>query len=138
MAQGEGMNTYHSQIVDALVSIGWTPPPVPPCPPIPVRRCIVWGCGNRSDQGKFNDNICWSCYNMLTSGEVGKGTTFIHNLDRNLAAAAQEIEKARLADVLTYLDLLAEVLGVDLGAAAVEKFNEISARVGFPDRIDLA
>ena len=78
MAQGEGMNTYHSQIVDALVSIGWTPPPVPPCPPIPVRRCIVWGCGNRSDQGKFNDNICWSCYNMLTSGKVGPGATFIH------------------------------------------------------------
>ncbi|MBK8773020.1 MAG: hypothetical protein IPM06_21680 [Rhizobiales bacterium] len=91
------MNTYHSQIVDALVSIGWTPPPVPPCPPMPARKCVVYGCQNRSDQGKFNDNICWPCYNMLTSGEVGKGTTFIHNLDRNLAAAAQEIEKARPA-----------------------------------------
>lgn len=40
-----------------------------------------------------------------------------------------------LADVLTYLDLLAEVLGVDLGRAAVEKFNEVSERVGFSDRI---
>jgi hypothetical protein len=42
-----------------------------------------------------------------------------------------------LADVLTYLDLLAAALGVDLGRAAVEKFNEVSVRVGFPDRIEL-
>ena len=40
-----------------------------------------------------------------------------------------------LADVLTYLDLLAEVLGVNLGQAAVSKFNEVSERVGFPDRL---
>jgi hypothetical protein len=40
-----------------------------------------------------------------------------------------------LADVATYLDLLAEVLGVDLGRAVAEKFNEVSERVGFPDRI---
>jgi NTP pyrophosphatase (non-canonical NTP hydrolase) len=40
-----------------------------------------------------------------------------------------------LADVLTYLDLLAAALGIDLGNAAVEKFNEVSERVGFPDRI---
>ena len=43
-----------------------------------------------------------------------------------------------LADVLTYLDLLAATLGVDLGRAAVQKFNEVSERVGFPDRIELA
>jgi len=43
-----------------------------------------------------------------------------------------------LADVLTYLDLLAATLGVDLGRAAAQKFNEVSERVGFPDRIELA
>jgi hypothetical protein len=43
-----------------------------------------------------------------------------------------------IADVVTYLDLLAHVLGVDLGRAAVAKFNEVSERVGFPDRIALA
>lgn len=42
-----------------------------------------------------------------------------------------------LADVLTYLDLLAAMQGIDLGRAAIEKFNEVSRRVGFPDRIDL-
>jgi NTP pyrophosphatase (non-canonical NTP hydrolase) len=41
-----------------------------------------------------------------------------------------------LADVLTYLDLLAATLGVDLGHATAQKFNEISERVGFPDRIE--
>jgi hypothetical protein len=43
-----------------------------------------------------------------------------------------------IADVVTYLDLLAHVLGVDLGRAAATKFNEVSERVGFPDRIVLA
>ena len=32
--------------------------------------------------------------------------------------------------------LLAAALGVDLGFAAAQKFNEVSERVGFPDRIE--
>lgn len=52
--------------------------------------------------------------------------------------AAMEQAPASVAGELTYLDLLVEVLGVDLGSAAVEKFNKVSERVGFPDRIDLA
>lgn len=35
-----------------------------------------------------------------------------------------------LADVQIYLDILAFRLGIDLGAATVAKFNEVSARVG--------
>jgi NTP pyrophosphatase (non-canonical NTP hydrolase) len=42
-----------------------------------------------------------------------------------------------LADVVTYLDLLAAVLGVDLGQAVADKFNEVSIRVGFPERLDV-
>ena len=38
----------------------------------------------------------------------------------------------------TVVRLLAATLGVDLGRAAAQKFNEVSERVGFPDRIELA
>lgn len=40
------------------------------------------------------------------------------------AAAAKE-----LADVQCYLDKLSDCLGIDLGAATVDKFNEVSVRV---------
>ena len=43
----------------------------------------------------------------------------------------------KVADVFTYLDLLAESLDIDLSKAVIEKFNEVSERVGFPDRIRL-
>jgi NTP pyrophosphatase (non-canonical NTP hydrolase) len=46
------------------------------------------------------------------------------------AMAAKEV-----ADVYLYLDLLATKLGVDLPAAVVAKFNEVSERQGFPERL---
>lgn len=41
-----------------------------------------------------------------------------------------------LADVQTYLDILAFRLGINLGRATIDKFNRISQRVGSPIRID--
>jgi hypothetical protein len=41
-----------------------------------------------------------------------------------------------LADVVTYLDILAMQLGIDLGQAVVDKFNEVSRRVGSTVRIE--
>ena len=43
----------------------------------------------------------------------------------------QEASK-ELADVQIYLDILAFRLGIDLGAATLAKFNEVSLRVGSP------
>jgi len=40
--------------------------------------------------------------------------------------------KKELADVQIYLDILAFRLGIDLGAATIAKFNEVSMRVGSP------
>lgn len=39
------------------------------------------------------------------------------------------LAKAELADVVTYLDILAFRLGIDLGKGTIEKFNFISNRV---------
>lgn len=40
-----------------------------------------------------------------------------------------------LADVVTYLDILAWQLGIDLGQATMEKFNDVSRRVGSTVRL---
>lgn len=68
--------------------------------------------------------------NALT-GEVGEAANIIKKIERgdfSLAEARQELGK-ELADVLTYLDILAFRAGIDLGEATKQKFNEVSDRV---------
>jgi NTP pyrophosphatase (non-canonical NTP hydrolase) len=40
-----------------------------------------------------------------------------------------------IADTVTYADLLAAHYGIDLAAAVADKFNRVSRRQGFPDRL---
>ena len=103
-----------------------------------VARCIKW-----HPEGIAS----WSPSDWLTAvtGELGELASLLKMRNRerdglpgNKFSPTDKMIADELADVLTYLDLLAAVLGVDLGAAAVAKFNEVSERVGFPDRIDLA
>lgn len=42
-----------------------------------------------------------------------------------------------LADTIAYADLLAQHYGIDLRHAIAAKFNMVSRREGFPERIDL-
>lgn len=102
-----------------------------------VARCLKW-----HPQGIDS----WSPSDWLTAvtGELGELASLLKMRNRerdglpgNKFSPTQKQIADELADVLTYLDLLAEVLGVDLGIAAAEKFNEVSVRVGFPDRIEL-
>lgn len=65
-------------------------------------------------------------------GELGEAANIIKKIERGdftledgRAALGKE-----LADVQIYLDLLANRAGVDLGRATIEKFNEVSKRVG--------
>lgn len=100
-----------------------------------VARCVKW-----HPEGIAS----WSPSDWLTAvtGELGELASLLKMRNRerdglpgNKFSPTQKQIADELADVLTYLDLLAEVLGVDLGRAAVEKFNEVSERVGFSDRI---
>lgn len=102
-----------------------------------VARCIKW-----HPQGIAS----WSPSDWLTAvtGELGELASLLKMRNRerdglpgNKFSPTDKQVADELADVLTYLDLLAEVLGINLGAAAVIKFNEVSERVGFPDRIAL-
>jgi len=86
----------------------------------------------------------WSPSDWLTAvtGELGELASLLKMRNRerdglpgNKFSPTDKQVADEVADVLTYLDLLAEVLGVDLGRAAAQKFNEVSERVGFPDRL---
>lgn len=103
-----------------------------------VARCVKW-----HPEGIAS----WSPSDWLTAvtGELGELASLLKMRNRerdglpgNKFSPTDKMIADELADVLTYLDLLAAVLGVDLGHAAVSKFNEVSERVGFPDRIHLA
>lgn len=68
----------------------------------------------------------WAC---ALSGEVGEACNLIKKRRRGEAIPTVDIAK-ELADAVTYIDLLACKLGIDLGAAVADKFNEISMRRG--------
>jgi len=71
---------------------------------------------------------------QATLGELGELANFLKKVDRGdfgLEDCRQDVEK-ELGDVQGYLDILAMNLGVDLGAATVRKFNEVSERIGSP------
>jgi NTP pyrophosphatase (non-canonical NTP hydrolase) len=88
----------------------------------------------RTETGEEWDLSKWG--NALT-GELGEAANLIKKIEREdftLDEARAELGK-ELADVVCYLDLLANRAGIDLGKATLDKFNEISERVGSPVRL---
>lgn len=92
-------------------------------------------------------------------GEVGEAAEAFINLVKGSGRAANVVKKLRraetghpgildadleltrllgeeLADVIIYADLLATYYGLDLGAEVVSKFNAVSEREGFSERLN--
>lgn len=72
-------------------------------------------------------------------GELGELANLIKKIERNdfsLLEIQQQIAN-EIADVQTYLDLLAFRCNVDLGQATIDKFNEVSKRVSSPIYISI-
>lgn len=86
------------------------------------------------------DGSDWSLNDWATAltGEVGEAANILKKVRRGDVT----IEEARpdlsreLADIQTYLDILAFQAGIDLGEATIAKWNEVSERVGSPVRIE--
>lgn len=70
-------------------------------------------------------------------GELGELANNLKKIKRGDVTAEEMQQKVadELADVQTYLDLLAFQCGIDLGKATIRKWNEVSKRVGVPIRI---
>lgn len=74
----------------------------------------------------------WVC---AVVGELGELANLIKkrkrgDFDGNEKYNYEQEIADEIADVQTYLDLLAFRLGVDLGKATIDKFNRVSDRVG--------
>lgn len=81
---------------------------------------------------KCEENWTPAHWMQATLGELGELANILKKVDRGdftLESAKEDIAN-ELADVQTYLDILAYKLGVNLGKATVEKFNAISLRIG--------
>lgn len=82
------------------------------------------------------DGSDWSPAQWLQAavGELGEYANFRKKFERGDFDEEKFKKEAakELADVVTYLDILAFRLDIDLGKAVFEKFNEISRRVKSP------
>jgi len=79
------------------------------------------------------DGTDWrlSQWSNAVCGELGEAANLIKKIERgdySLNEARRDLGR-ELADVVTYLDILASVAGIDLGEATRLKFNEVSERV---------
>ncbi len=85
------------------------------------------------------DGSDWSDAQWLGAvlGELGEYANLRKKYDRGDIGPATFLSEAakELADIQTYLDILAFRLGVDLGQATIDKFNEVSKRVGCEVRL---
>ncbi len=70
-----------------------------------------------------------SDWGVALAGEVGELCNFIKKMNRGDADYTADIGK-ELADIVTYADLLAARLGLDLNDCLIKKFNEVSDRRG--------
>lgn len=78
-------------------------------------------------------------------GEAGEAANIVKKLRRHETGLRGVFDKPRaellealaheLADIIIYADLLAQKYGIDLAAAVAEKFNVVSERQGFPERL---
>ncbi len=85
------------------------------------------------------DGADWSPNDWATAvmGELGEAANVLKKVRRGdvtLDEVRSKLAK-EFADVVTYLDILALNCGIDLGRATIDKFNEVSARVGAETQI---
>jgi NTP pyrophosphatase (non-canonical NTP hydrolase) len=87
-----------------------------------------------------SDGSDWSPAQWLQAvvGELGEYANLRKKFERGDIETQEFLREAadELADVATYLDILAMQLGIDLGEAIINKFNRVSTRVGSTVRID--
>lgn len=84
----------------------------------------------------------WDTSDWLVAlmGEVGEAAnihkkTIRGDYDKGDSVKALNAFGKELADVFAYLDLVAESVGLDLEDIVIQKWNEVSLRVGHPSRL---
>lgn len=102
-----------------------------------MARCLRW-----HPRGINSWSLSDWC--VALSGEVGELCNVVKKLNRSrdglignkeTDSELQSNIAKEIADVYLYLDLLSQAAGVDLSAAIRDKFNEVSVRNKFPERL---
>jgi NTP pyrophosphatase (non-canonical NTP hydrolase) len=104
---------------------------------VSLARCLRWHPGGLES---------WSLsdWGVALAGECGEVCDVIKKLNRvrdgmgGNKRAPTELRSDladEIADTYLYLDLLAQAAGIDLGEAVKRKFNAVSDRMGFPERL---
>ncbi len=85
-----------------------------------------------------------SDWGIAMVGEAGETCNAIKKLNREregMVGNSESIKQLQdnlgeeIADTLIYLDLLAEYAGIDLEKVVTDKFNKVSVKLGFPERL---
>ena len=103
-----------------------------------VPRCEKW---------HPPESLPWSLadWSNALCGEAGEHANVIKKIRRQETGAVNKgdptmeelkaMAMEELADVVIYADLMAKQLGGDLGQAIKAKFNKVSEKYGFPERL---
>lgn len=88
--------------------------------------------GGAAHSERDGSDWCLAQWCNAVCGELGEAANLIKKIERGdmTLDEARPALARELADVATYLDLLAFRAGVELDEAVRVKFNEVSARVG--------
>ena len=104
---------------------------------------------NAARCNRWHPGLSWSLsdWATATAGELGEACNVIKKLNRLRDGVVGNTSKDKdreyllaclaheLADTFTYLDLLATAAGIDLQACVTRKFNDVSIKHGFPERV---
>lgn len=105
-----------------------------------VTRAMRWH-GGGLDEWTVNDLLCafgGEAGEALNAGKKHRRLLSKIQQHGKVPESLQDAEHAimeELADAVIYADLCAARLGLSLSDAIIAKFNYISAREGFPDRL---
>lgn len=108
-----------------------------------VARCTRWHPDFLRAKDQSWTGADWS---NAMCGEAGEAANVVKKLRRIDAKLQGAVDPERneligmladeIGDVFAYLDLLAAYYGIDTDLAVARKFNKISEREGFPERIE--
>lgn len=102
-----------------------------------LSRLSRFGHGGLRDTAEAWSPMQWGC---ALAGEVGELCNVLKKYERQMPSDPKPDDLygavcEEIADVLTYLDLLAAWFDIDLARVTILKFNKVSQRAGFPERL---
>lgn len=94
-------------------------------------------CGGLAHSKPDGSDWCLAQWSNAVLGELGEAANIIKKIERGdmTLEEGRPALASELADVQTYLDILAFRAGIDLGTSTTIKFNEVSIRVGCDVRL---